>query len=145
MSYLWLRYKQDGVQYAQRFDAVYNYDGLKLDRSLVPGKRGNLYRFINARWGIHRIEIASDELYITANRDFLNSFWFATEQHLSLSVEEVEPGDDEFFLVDAGDGDSPEEFLNNNKHFPIWTLVLNELNSRVWNSGTETFDTIYLA
>ena len=144
MSYVWLRYNQDGTTDSRRFSVVYRYDKTSISRGLEEGKRGNLYRFVYGRSGIHTIEIGSDELYIDASRDFLDSYFFASIQYLSLSQEETEPDMDEYFLVDAGEGESPEEYIDGNKHFPFWTLPLKELSSRVWNPATKKFDIKYV-
>lgn len=144
-SYIWLRFVQDGVTYAERFNAL----AIPRERLFRQAKsqEGNRVLHDFTLWvsAAYDVNISADELYNPDLRKFLVNFWLAQEKHLSLSSDEIEPLDTEFILVATDGGEIPEEYIEDDDDFPDWTFRLKEVYRRSWDAINEEWKPVYLA
>ena len=147
MAIIWLEYVQDTETDAKKFDALSVYPRKLKGGTLEEGLRGGLFRHVTSRRYLYDILISADELYIESNIDFLNAFWFAKEQRVSFddTTGDTKPDIGTFIKVDSGDGQAPEEFLEDDKWFPEWNLSLQEMQPRTWNGTEKKWEPVYLS
>jgi len=143
---VWLRYvKPDGSTVAHRFNALENPRvTYAKDGAIIQGNR-SAHPFTYYRTARYIVLISADELYMQSAYEFMISFWYANEKHIAIDSSVTEPLDTEFISVYTDGGDAPEEFIEDVQELPDWTLELFETRRRVWNSGTNLWEPVYLA
>lgn len=115
-----LKYRNGITEVQQLFDAAIFQQRPTTQRAKYDSLRGRKYAFLLSKRKAYSIEIGADELQTTAKKTFMDSFYTAELQYLSLEI--AVPN---FFpVVIDEEGTAPISFLEDWERLPEYSLTL---------------------
>ena len=125
---IWLKYRQKGAPIgttsAMRFDAL-TAEGLdETEKNQQRGLTGRNYTHLLSSRVAFDVEIGADETIDATKKAFLDEFWIAAQQWISLDTSAIEPAAGLFVEVDTPAGRAPYQPIEGNWNFVTFRTIL---------------------